>query len=147
QFFRSFGWLAGFVFKRANVITTPSEFLAEVIRNSFGLRVSIVPNILDITSFKYRQRNEIQPKLLVTRHLEKIYDIESVLRAFRAVQKNHPDASLWIAGTGDREKHLRQLASTWNLMNVRFLGHVSHEDLPAVYDQCDIYINASLVDN
>jgi glycosyltransferase involved in cell wall biosynthesis len=33
------------------------------------------------------------------------------------------------------------------LSNVRFLGHVAHENLPAIYDQCDIFVNASLVDN
>jgi glycosyltransferase involved in cell wall biosynthesis len=34
-----------------------------------------------------------------------------------------------------------------DLRNVRFLGHVPQQELPAVYDSHDIYINASRVDN
>jgi glycosyltransferase involved in cell wall biosynthesis len=63
------------------------------------------------------------------------------------VQSRYPDASLWIAGTGSQETHLRGLVSSWNLQNVRFLGYVAHRDLGAVYDQCDILLNASYVDN
>lgn len=147
RFFRWFGWAAGPAFHLANVITAPSEFLAHVIRECFCASVSIVPNILDRRAFRYRRRTSIEPKILVTRHLEPAYDIESVLRAFRQVQARNPQASLWIAGTGSQEKHLRTLAGAWDLENVRFLGNVAHADLPAVYDQCDIYLNASRIDN
>lgn len=146
-FFRLYGWAVKPAFRMASIVTTPSGFLVEVIRNRFGVPVSIVPNILDTSIFRYRQRASLQPKMLVTRQLEKIYDIESVLKAFRAVQQDYPEASLWIAGTGSQEAPLRSLAEAWNLANVRFLGQVTHTQLPDIYDQCDIYLNASRVDN
>ena len=65
------------VFALADVVTAPSEFLAGVIRHRFQVPVSIVPNMLDSSLFEYRQRTALRPRLLVTRHLEKIYDIES----------------------------------------------------------------------
>ena len=147
DFFRRYGWLAVPAFKLAGVVTAPSEFLAGVIRRRFDVPVSIVPNILDSSLFPYRRRTAIRPRLLVTRHLEKIYDVESVLKAFGSVQARYPEASLWIAGGGSQEAHLRSKTVALNLANVRFLGEVAHRDLPAVYDQCDIYVNASLVDN
>jgi phenylacetate-CoA ligase len=147
EFFRRFGWLIRPIFKMADVITAPSDFLGQVIRQSFGVTVRIVPNILNLPVFPYRQRVTFQPRMLVTRHLEKLYDIESSLKAFRVIQEHHPEASLWIAGTGSQEAYLRGLVSTWNLRNVRFLGHVPHGDLPAIYDYCDILLNASLADN
>jgi len=147
RFFRLFGWAAAPAFRWADSITAPSEFLAKVIRERFDVSVSIVPNILDTRIFRFRLRPSIQPKLLVSRHLEKPYDIESVLRAFAQVQEHYPQSSLWIAGTGSEQQRLRRLSADWNLRNVRFLGHVAHQDLPAVYDQCDIYLNASRVDN
>jgi glycosyltransferase involved in cell wall biosynthesis len=76
-----------------------------------------------------------------------MYDIESVLNAFRAIQGRRPEATLWIAGGGSDEERLRDLVVAWHLPNVRFLGELAHEDLPGIYDQCDIYLNASLVDN
>jgi glycosyltransferase involved in cell wall biosynthesis len=146
-FFRRWGWAIQPVFRLADAVTVPSEFLGELIRNRFPVSVRIVPNILNNSKFRYRARTQFQPKLLVTRHLEKIYDVESVLKAFRLVQEQYPQASLWIAGTGSQQKHLRGLVSEWNLNNVRFLGFVAHEDLPGICDQCDILINASRVDN
>ena len=146
-FFRRSGWLAAPVFRLSALVTAPSEFLATMIRHRFDVPVSIVPNILDHSLFEYRQRTTFRPRMLVTRRLEKIYDVASVLKAFRAVQERYADASLWIAGSGGEEAHLRSLASAWSLRNVRFLGDVAHKDLAAVYRECDIYVNASLVDN
>ena len=147
QFFRYFGWLARPAFKLASVVTTPSEFLARVIREHFSVTVRIVPNILEGTTFKYCRRTAIQPRMLVTRHLEKIYGVEVVLRAFREVQRHYPEASLWIAGTGNQEEYLRGLVAAWNLQNVLFLGYVAHSELGAIYIQRDILLNASFVDN
>lgn len=147
QFFRWYGPFIKIFFKMADVVTAPSQFLVEVIGRRIGVPVQIVPNIVDFAKFPYRERKPLKPKMVVTRHLLKLYDIESVVRAFREVQSRYPDASLLIVGTGDQESHLRTLVSTWNLKNVQFLGYVPQRDLPAVYDRCDILLNASRADN
>ena len=147
QFFRWYGWLIRPIFKLSSIVTAPSEFLAQVIGERFGVPVRVVPNILDNTIFQYRERTGIQPKILSTRHLEQIYGVDVALKAFRDLQSRFPEASLWIAGTGRQEESLRALVADWNLRNVSFLGHVEHRDLGAVYDQCDILLNASFVDN
>lgn len=147
DFFRRFGWALGPVFRRSHVVSAPSGFLAELIEGRFHVPVRIVPNILDFSLFRYRRLAPIRPRLLVTRHLEKIYDVESVLRAFRDVRKEVPNASLWIAGSGSEAPRLRGLAEEWGLGEVRFLGHVAHGDIPRLFAECDILINASVVDN
>lgn len=148
RFFRWFGPLAAPVFKLATVVTAPSTFLANLISGRFGVSVEIVPNILDHTAFRYRRRSTFQPRMVIARHLEKMYDIESALRAFGAVQRIYPKATLWIAGAGTEEARLRSLVTELNLAkNVRFLGYVAQENLPAIYDQCDILLNSSRVDN
>jgi glycosyltransferase involved in cell wall biosynthesis len=146
-FFRRYGWAAKPAFQLASAITAPSAFLAGIIRERYHVPVSIVRNILDLSAFRFRPRPSLQPKLLIARHLEEIYDIESALKAFRVLQAAYSGASLWIAGGGSQEKYLRNLASQWNLKQVRFLGQVAHEELPAIYDRCDIFLNASRVDN
>jgi len=147
RFFRWFRWAASPAFRLAGVISAPSEFLGGMIRKHFRVPVIVVPNILDSATFAFRSRSRVQPRILVTRHLEPPYDVESVLRAFALVQESYPEASLWIAGSGSQEGYLRGLTAAWNLHNVRFLGNVPHAELPAIYDQCDIYLNASRVDN
>jgi len=134
-------------FRMAHVVTAPSDFLVEVIGRRIGVSVQIVPNIVNFSRFPYRERKPLGPKMVVTRHLLKLYDVESVIRAFREVQGRYPDASLDIVGTGDRESHLRGLVAEWNLQNVRFVGYVPQADLPAVYERSDILLNASRADN
>jgi glycosyltransferase involved in cell wall biosynthesis len=147
SFFRYWGWLAGLFIRMAHVTTAPSGFLAEVIQRRIGVPVTIVANILNFSIFRYRERPSFGPRMIVTRHLEKLYDVELVVRAFREVQRNYPAASLRIAGTGSQERRLRELVAEWNLTDVRFLGYVDHKTLPAIYDDCDILLNASRVDN
>jgi len=147
RFFRAWGWAVKPLVRKADVVTAPSAFLAGLIHRFFGVQVSIVSNILDCSVFNYRERTAIRPRLIVARHLEKIYDIESVLKAFRVIQGRHPDACLAIVGTGSQAGHLCSIAADWNLRNVSFFGHVEHDDLPEVYDQYDIFLNASRIDN
>ncbi len=147
RFFEIWGWLVRPVLSRANVVTAPSEFLANVIETSFQIPVTIVRNILKTSVFRYRDRTRLDPRFLITRHLEPIYDVENALRAFRFLQEIYPTASLTIAGTGSQEQRLKELATLWQLKDVRFMGHVSHENLGAIYDDCDILLNSSLVDN
>jgi glycosyltransferase involved in cell wall biosynthesis len=146
-FFSRFAFLPRPFFRMAHVVTAPSQFLVEVIGRRIGVPVRIVPNIANLAIFRYRERALYRPRMIVTRHLLKLYDIESVVRAFAEVQKRYPEASLWIVGTGDQEIYLRALVAGLQLRNVEFRGYVPQADLPAVYDQRDILLNASRADN
>lgn len=147
DFFRQYGFLVKPFFRMADVITAPSQFLVDVIDKHFGLPVQVVPNIVDLSLFAHRARTPLQPHMIVTRHLIKLYDVETVIRAFGEVQKQYPEASLRVVGTGDQEKYLRDLVANLGLRNVEFFGFVAHEKLPALYDQCGFLLNASLADN
>jgi phenylacetate-CoA ligase len=146
-FLASYGMLAKPFFRMAHTVTAPSGFLVEVIGRRIGVDVRIVPNVADFGRFRFRRRQEFRPRLVVTRHLEKLYDVETVIRAFGLVQSRYPEAELHIAGTGNQENYLRGLVQTLNLRHVVFAGYVPTQDLPALYDACDILLNASLADN
>jgi glycosyltransferase involved in cell wall biosynthesis len=147
SFLQRYGTLAKPAFRFADVVTAPSGFLANVLRAHTGVSVEIVPNIVDLAAFTYRERPNPAPKMVVTRHLEALYDTESILRAFGEVQARYPEASLSIAGTGTQEASLRALAADLKLRNVHFLGLVPRAKVPALYDRCDFLLNASKADN
>jgi glycosyltransferase involved in cell wall biosynthesis len=147
EFLRYYRRFATPIFRMADVVTVPSGFLVEIIARRTAVQAQIVPNIVALNSFRYRDRVPFRPRILTTRHLEKLYDVETVLRAFRRIQQVHPEATLQIAGTGTQENYLRALAARWDLKHVRFLGQVPYQSLSAFYDQCDILLNASLADN
>jgi glycosyltransferase involved in cell wall biosynthesis len=147
DFFARCAWVLKPFFRLAHIVTVPSGFLAGVLKRRIGVVAQIVPNLVALDRFHYRERLRLRPRMIVTRHLLKLYDCESVLKAFREVQVQYPEASLKVAGTGDQEQYLRGLAAEWQLQNVDFIGYVPQAELPAIYDECDILLNGSHADN
>jgi glycosyltransferase involved in cell wall biosynthesis len=132
--------------KLADEIVVPSTYLRDVFA-AFGYRATVIPNVVDLTVFDYRERRPLRPRLLSTRNLEKYYRIDVILEAFALVQAVCPDATLTIAGYGSEEPRLRALAAQQTKGGVRFLGKVAPEWMPRLYADSDIYLNASEVDN
>lgn len=148
EFFRRYGWVARPLLRRVTLVTTPSGFLQQVFKEAFGIEAQVVPNIADLEQFVFHHRQRFRPQLLVTRNLEEIYGIDTVLRAFALVIGRHPEARLQIAGDGSLRQRLEELAETLHLKEqVSFLGAVNHTQIQRLYAQCDIYINASRIDN
>jgi glycosyltransferase involved in cell wall biosynthesis len=69
------------------------------------------------------------------------------LRAFAEVQKAFPEAHLWVLGEGSQEKAIRRLIAELNLTGVELPGRVARDKVGHFYDQADILVNASRVDN
>jgi glycosyltransferase involved in cell wall biosynthesis len=145
-FFRTWSWLVVPLIRKASDIAVPSNFLLQLFRQ-YGMTATLLPNLADTDSFGFKARNPLRPRFFVTRNLEPMYDVESVLRAFRLIQQRIPEATLGIAGAGSEEARLRALAAEWNLHGVEFYGAVPWNELPAIYEDFDIYLNASRVDN
>ena len=131
---------------RVNRIVVPSRYLADVL-GQCGLATSIVPNVIDLERFSFRVRDPLRPRLLSTRNLHALYNVECTLRAFQLVQRRRPDASLTVLGSGSRERALRLMAEALRLSNVRFVGRVPHDTMPGYYADHDVYIQSPDVDN
>jgi glycosyltransferase involved in cell wall biosynthesis len=70
-----------------------------------------------------------------------------VVRAFAEVQKAYPDARIDLVGGGPLESEIRNLVRELNLTGVNFAGVAPHSEIGRFYDQADIFINASRLDN
>src|ERR1700722_6888079 len=145
-FLKKWGWAAIPVMRKAGAVIVPSEFLQRTFKEH-GLPAEVVPNIFDTQAFPYQERKSIRAKLLVTRHLEPLYNVECILRAFRIVKGRFCDAELSIAGSGSEEQRLRKLCADWELAGVTFHGHVPLEKLAGLYAANDIFVNSSNADN
>lgn len=147
KFLRRWGFIAIPVMRRADVIAVPSEFLKAILEEKVGKEVVILPNIVDIEMFHFKERSQLKPSMVVSRQLEPLYNVECTLRAFSIIKKEYPDAKLKIAGAGSDEKRLRQLREELSLKDVEFLGALTQMQLSGVYDGCDIMVNSSIIDN
>jgi|GEM_PF-312094 len=128
----------------AHEIVVPSEHLQQVFLDH-GHKTIVVQNVVDTTSFAYRDRRPLRPRLLSTRALEPSYQVHIVLEAFALIQAGCPEATLVIAGSGSEEARLRRRAE--KIPGVTFLGRVRPEAVPEICAAADLFVNASIVDN
>jgi glycosyltransferase involved in cell wall biosynthesis len=127
-------------------IVVPSGYLVDVFRE-FGLRASAVPNLIDLSQFRYRERNPLRPHLVCTRGFSVYYSVDVVVKAFAEVQNEYAKARLDLVGNGPLEKDVRNLVAELKLNNVNFTGVAPRNEIGRYYDQADIFINASWLDN
>jgi L-malate glycosyltransferase len=127
-------------------IVVPSEYLRGVFERH-GYRVRVIRNVVDTSRFQYRERAPLRPRLLSVRNLEPHYRVDDTLRAFAILKTRFPQATLTVAGTGSEEGRLRRLAAALGAGGIRFVGRVEPAAIPRLYDEADIFVNSSVVDN
>jgi glycosyltransferase involved in cell wall biosynthesis len=138
--------IARSVLRRVNKIVTPSAYLVDVFRE-FGLKADPIPNVVDFSQFHYRERKPLSPRLVCTRGFHPYYCVDAVVKAFAAVRKEFPEATLDLVGRGPLEAEIRGLVSALDLRGVTFCGVASRGEIGQYYDRADIFINASRLDN
>jgi glycosyltransferase involved in cell wall biosynthesis len=124
----------------------PSRFLVDVFRG-LGIDATIIPNIVDMGRFKFRERDPLRPRLVSTRNFDALYNVATTIRAFRMVQDRWPEASLTLVGGGSQEADLRALVSDLRLQHVEFVGRVKPGEIATFYAANDIYIQSPNIDN
>ena len=134
--------------RHVNRNVVPSRFLRDVF-SPFGIDAEVIPNIVDVDRFAFRQREPLCPRILSTRNFEDLYNVACTLRAFAVVLREFPEATLTLVGDGSTGASLRALASELGLSdrNVRFVGRVPPEEIARHYSEADIYLQTPNVDN
>jgi glycosyltransferase involved in cell wall biosynthesis len=134
------------ILRRCDALVTPSGYLKDVFAE-FGLTARVIPNLVDLDQFQFRLREPLRPALVCTRGFGAYYRVDLVLRAFQRIQQTYPEAGLCLAGDGPQEPSLRALARELGVRRVTFCGRVERAEVPQLYQQADIFLNASEVDN
>jgi glycosyltransferase involved in cell wall biosynthesis len=135
--------------RRADAMIVPSGFLEAVFKRH-GVATEVVPNIINLERFNASARVALAdaPSILVARNLEPLYDNETALRAFAIVVRSYPAARLVIAGSGPSRAGLEQLAAELGVAGqVRFTGRVDNAGMAALYQDADLMLNPSTIDN
>jgi L-malate glycosyltransferase len=143
-----------YVCKRAKHIICVSEVLRRDIEK-LGIKaekISVSPMGVDEPFFRpliNRGVNRIGKwfTILSNRQLQPIYNLSLLIRAIPIVLKEEPNAQFIIAGIGSERKNLEKQVKDLNISSkVQFLGWVTHEEMPKLLSQADIYISTSLDD-
>jgi L-malate glycosyltransferase len=131
---------------RADAVVTPSGYLVDVFAK-FGIPAESIANFVDPTSVRYRRRDTLRPVFLANRNFQALYNVPCVLRAFAIIQRRLPSARLIVIGDGPERERVHAVAKELELANVEFLGAVQPAEMGRWYDEADVYLNSSSIDN
>lgn len=144
--------------KRADcIICVSSALKEEVIRlGALKNKVEIAPAGVDTEEFSPGLRNEMllrmleiddSPVVISTRSLKPIYDVETLIKAIPLILAEIPQAKFVVAGTGEQEDYLKELARDLGVANnTKFIGWVPRTEVPKYLSSADIYVSTSLSD-
>jgi glycosyltransferase involved in cell wall biosynthesis len=137
-------------YRRVNCIVVPSPRHIDISKfvPSYRHKCRVVPFGISVERFaldehgcrRVDQLRDGQPSILFVGRLVHYKGVEFLIRAMADVK-----ARLWIVGTGPLEDSLKQLAKEKGIADrVKFLGHVSDDDLLAYYHACDVFALPSI---
>ncbi|OGZ45493.1 MAG: hypothetical protein A3C84_04870 [Candidatus Ryanbacteria bacterium RIFCSPHIGHO2_02_FULL_48_12] len=137
------------VTQRAKIVIVPSVYLRSVVER-WGVapdRVRVVYNAIEVLPASVPKavvREELKlsgPVLLSAGRLVPWKGFALLIRLMPEILKTHPDARLYIAGTGPEEGRLRQEAVSQGVADtVIFLGGKQREDLGRYVRAADIFL-------
>lgn len=145
-FFQNRVSLLDWSLKKNTSLVVPSGFLQDIFRE-FGKESFIIPNVIKTDRFEFVKRNVFRPVIVVCRNFTPVYNVGCAIKAFDIVSKECENAKLILAGDGPERKDLEALVQKLGLQNVQFLGNIPNEQMNAVYQSADIFLNTSRVDN
>ena len=136
------------ILNRADLLAAPSRFLEQEML-SYGFNVTVIPNVIDLDKYPYRDREHISPKLLWMRSFHSLYNPEMALEVFRQVKADYPNATMAMAGSDkglENEIRAKAHASGFG-ESIRFPGFLNHEDKIREFSDADVFLNTNRVDN
>lgn len=132
---------------RADKVIVLNGYLEKVFKE-YNIPCVVIPNIILLPKIKRTHEWDSKaPRFISVRHLRELYNIPCILRAFRQVQQQIPDASLTILGSGPLLEELQQYVRENDLKHVTFVGQVPNQEMNRYLADHDISLSAPRVDN
>ena len=129
---------------KATLITADSNLTQSNLISRYFInpdRITLLPSGVDAERFSPLSHSNSKIKILICSRLEPRKNILQSLKALSELDQNLFE--VLIVGTGSQRQLLETYSNSY-LSNVRFVGHVSDEDLPSYFSTSDIFLSTSL---
>ena len=130
---------------RADEVIVLSGFLKEIF-DHYDIPCVVIPNIV-VLQPQIERTHDIAPRFISIRHLEPLYNIPCILRAYEQVLKVYPNATLDILGQGSQREELEAYVQELRLTGVTFVGQVPNQQIYDYLAKADIMPSAPKIDN
>ncbi|MGM5484369.1 MAG: glycosyltransferase family 4 protein [Nanobdellota archaeon] len=130
-----------------NVITV-SNFTKDTIVNHYGVppqKVNVVHNAVEFTNYKEKKISKEDKMILFLGRLTIQKGPEHFLHAARKAAEYDPDIKFMVAGGGDMENRMVELAAELGISNrVLFSGFLRGDDIDRAYQMAKAYVMPSI---
>ena len=110
----------------------------------------LIPNVIKIEDYKFKDRSFLKPKLLYVRAFAEIYNPQMALYVLEKLIKKYPESKLCMVGP-DKDgtlKDVKKLAKSLKIENhIEYTGVLLKKDWHKKSIDYDIFINTTNVDN
>lgn len=138
------------IFYHSYMNVAPSGYLHHEFEVRGYPRLVTIPNNIDLSIYKYKERNIIRPKLLWVRSFAEIYNCTMAVDVLEILLKKHPDAELCMVGPdkdGSMQKTIN-LAKRYGIdSHLKVTGQMTKSEWHRLSDDYDIFISTTNFDN
>ena len=130
-----------------DAVVSVSQPAADYAWRAFKLNSNVVPNAIDVSwlSGAKRKSHKTPNQIVFLGRLVKRKGCMNLLKAFLIVHKSLPNVRLTIAGDGPERPRLERFVRKNGLRDaVKFVGHITEKDKPALLASADIACFPSL---
>jgi glycosyltransferase involved in cell wall biosynthesis len=138
-----------FIFSRAYKIIAPSHYLAHFFQSE-GFHIEVIPNIISLKDYTFRERKYIQPKLLAIRGFGKPYNPLLTLKAINILKDRLADIKLTMLGNKDEyyyQEVIEYIEQNSLQAIVDIMPKMPREKWITLSSNYDIMISNPIVDN
>lgn len=132
---------------RADKVIVLNGYLKHVFEK-YAIPCVVIPNIINNLDAQTHSAYQWDaPRLISVRHLDELYNISCVLKAYAKIKEQSPRATLTILSDGKQRTELERWVQANGLQDVQFVGQVDNRDIGNYLAQSDILLSAPHVDN
>jgi len=136
--------LQGFVLRHADIVTTPSAYLRDVIVHTYR-----IPSERAVVNYNAGEETETAPfsatpvphQIVTTARLVEWKGLDGIIRAVAILKKQFPDVRAVILGDGPEEERLKSLAHKLGVAeNISLPGRVSRAETWHTRKSSEVYV-------
>ena len=139
---------AGWMLRKMDTVTTPTKRAAELLEKAAG-----VSNVLAIScgidASRFANDTPVQNENPVALFLGRLDDEKRVDVLLKAVAKltQYPSLQVDLVGDGGERERLMKLTQELGIEGrVRFLGHITDDELPGIYERATVFVMPSIAE-
>ena len=136
--------------RNADIVTSPSRFLMEKMI-SYRADLQLLPNPLDLSAYKFKQRKHPRPTLIWLRAFHGIYNPMLAVQILALLVNTFPDIHLTMIGPDKGDGSLQNTKQTAIDLEVTdhltIIEGISKTEISQWMNKGDIFINTTNMDN